>query len=320
MKVLVTGANGFVGSHITEKLLEAGHFVRCLVRKTSNLRWLEGLNVEYIYGDVNDVDSLGASLQEIDAVVHNAGILRATESSQYYKVNSEGTENIISCAPSGVKKIVHISSLAAYGPSYWDRTRKFSETPAPVSDYGRSKLSGETVIKKNQKIPWVVIVPSAVYGPRDKDMFSFFKLVQNGFAINTSRKRLINLTYVEDVADAAVKSIKEGEFSGETFYIAHEQKLSWLEICETLSEIMGKKIRRVTLPEAVFKIAAFISEKAAGVTGRPAVFNTQKADEMLQPGWTLEDVAARDKLKIDLTDFYSGAQKTYNWYKKNGWL
>lgn len=321
MRILVTGANGFVGSHVTETLLNSGHAVRCFVRKTSDLKWLKGLPVEFSYGDVNAPETLLPALSGVEIVVHCAGLLRARDVKRYYYVNQLGTRNLTAaCNGSGVKKIIYISSLAAYGPSLSGAARRFADEPQPVSDYGRSKLAGEQEIKKNARIPWTIIVPSAVYGPRDKDMFAFFKIVKSGFSIRTKKARSVNLTYVGDIAESVRRCVEKQLTSYRTYYIAEKKIYTWSEICAVLSGVMGRKTVDLVLPEFLIRVAAFFSEKIGAIFGRDAVFNTQKADEMLQERWILDDKLAEDDLGMVFTDFVSGAKKTYNWYKENGWL
>lgn len=321
MRVLVTGANGFVGSHIVELLVKSNYSVRCLVRETSDLRWIKDLPVELFYGDINDNMSLKKAVESIDVVCHCAGVLRARDVRRYYFVNQIGTRNLVLAANgSGVKKIVYISSLAAHGPSTISNVRKLSDIPTPVSDYGRSKLEGENEIKRNSKIPWTIIVPSAVYGPRDKDMFSFFKIVHSGFSIRTKKKRVINLTYVEDIAVVVSKCLGSDVGDGKSYYVADPEVYTWEDICGILSDVMDKKTLSLTPPDFLFYLAAFISEKVSGFLGKDAVFNLDKVSEMLQHGWLCRDESVRKDLAVEFTDFRTGAQKTYDWYVQNGWL
>ncbi len=321
MKILLTGANGFIGSHIAEKLSVSGLVVRCLVRKSSDLKWLKSLKVEFTYGDINEPSSLQKAVEGADVVVHAAGVLRARDKKRYYEVNQIGTKNVVNAVnDSQVKKIIYISSLAAHGPSKQGSARSFSDESAPVSDYGRSKLAGEREIKNNSKKPWTILVPSAVYGPRDKDMFFFFKLVSMGLSIKSRQKRLINLSYVDDIASAVEKSIHAPISDFKTYYVADKKVFSWEDICNVLAVLMKKKTFSFAIPDFLLYVASFFSEKISAIFGKDAVFNIQKVDEMVQDGWLLKDENVTRDLNIKFTDFFSGAQKTYNWYKENRWL
>ena len=145
-KVLVTGGNGFLGSHLVEALIRRGYRVRCLVRRTSDLRWIQGLRVEYVHGNLADLTSLSRAVQGVDYVYHSAGVIKALKPETYYRVNRDGTRNLLQvCSDSreNFKKFIYVSSLAAVGPSPNGRPLREESCPRPVSDYGRSKLEGE---------------------------------------------------------------------------------------------------------------------------------------------------------------------------------
>ena len=146
MRVLVTGATGFIGSHLVEALLSRGFEVSCLVRDPSRASWISGMDVRLMPGDCTDPESLAGVTSGMDYVFHNAGVTKASGRETYYKVNADGTRNVLEAAArdaAGLKKLVYVSSQAAAGPSVMDRPRKEDDPPAPVTDYGLSKLEGE---------------------------------------------------------------------------------------------------------------------------------------------------------------------------------
>ena len=150
-------------------------------------------------------------------------------------------------------------------------------------------------------------------------MFSFFQFVNSGFPIVTFKERRICLTFVKDVAKAvagAIASVGDGK----TYFIAEEKDYSWRDMYEILALVMNKKITVLKAPDAVFYLAAFVSEKFNALLGRDAVFNRQKAEELLQDAWTCSDENSGNDLNVEFTDFFSGAKITYNWYRENGWL
>ncbi len=166
MIALVTGANGFVGSHLVDLLLESGYQVRCLVRGTSDLRWLEGKNVELRHGGILDPSSLAGAVRGADYVFHVAGITRARRREDFLRVNGEGTRNLAeACAKHapGVRKIVYCSSLAAGGPAPSSRPIDEESPAVPHSTYGRSKLEGEiALLRLADRLSYSIVRPPAI--------------------------------------------------------------------------------------------------------------------------------------------------------------
>ena len=157
MLVLVTGGNGFIGSHLVEALVRKDYEVRCMVRKTSNLRWLKDVPVEYVYGDVTNPDSLASAVRGVDYVYHIAGVLEAKRTETFYKVNVQGTEHLLQAcvehAPS-MRRFVYASSQSAAGPCTKGTCVDESDHPNPMTHYGRSNLQAEEVVLSyNEKIP-----------------------------------------------------------------------------------------------------------------------------------------------------------------------
>jgi nucleoside-diphosphate-sugar epimerase len=184
MKALVTGATGFIGSHLCEELAKRGYQVTCLVREKSNLKWIENIDLKLIVGDCKSIDSLFHAVTDIDYVFHLAGLTKACSKNDFFCANTEGTENLIKAVAEKnpkIKRFVYLSSLAAAGPSNNGSPLREDAEPRPVSSYGKSKLEGEkAVLKYKDLIPITILRPSAVYGPRDKDLFVFFKMLKKG--------------------------------------------------------------------------------------------------------------------------------------------
>ena len=215
MKALVTGATGFIGSHLVEALLDKNVEVRCLVRPNSNRRWLEDREVEYCVGDCRDYDSLPAAVSGVDCVFHLAGVVRARKYQDYFLSNSTGTRNLLqACLQKnpGLDRFVLVSSQAAAGPSPDGQPLKESDAARPISAYGWSKLMAEKeVLEKKNDLPVVVVRPSPVYGPRDRDFHSLFKMIKLGLRPVIGREeRYIHLTYVQDVVEGAWLASRSG--------------------------------------------------------------------------------------------------------------
>lgn len=322
LKVLVTGANGFVGSHIVEALLDANHQTTCVVRNTSDLSWISPLPLFYKYGDLTDSKFLEVCVKDADVIVHCAGSVRAFNKEDYFRSNVENTKNICNAvlkANPNLKKFIFISSQAAMGPSSSQEPRKLTEKENPVSDYGLSKLAAEEEIKKlfDKKIPYTILRPASVYGPRDKDIFIFFNLVNKHLRPVTMEKRLIQLVYVKDVAKAVVCSLKNPKSDNNIYYLAEKTPYTWADVGIAISKAVGRKAMPIPVPDFAFKFAGMAAQSFSHITKKPAVLNRQKITEMLQEYWTADTRPAESDLGIDFTKLEFASKITYNWYLNN---
>jgi len=321
MKALITGASGFIGSHLAEALLKRGYEVRCMVRNTSALKWLDGLEFAFCRGDCRDPASLGEAVKGTDYVFHLAGLTKAKRDKEFYSVNAEGTRNLADAVltenPS-LKKFVFLSSQSAAGPSLEGQPVKESDVPNPVSHYGKSKLMAEeAVLEYAGKFPVVIIRPSAVYGPRDRDFFLLFKLLRSGFYPYWGVSRY-SLIYVDDLVSGIIKAAENEESAGKIFFISDEKPYTNDELISLISGIYGKKPVKVPVPRALMSV---IAGAASLLKGFPSVINRDKIRELSYRDWICDSSKASGELgfisKIRLKE---GIKWTADWYRIHRWL
>lgn len=325
MKALVTGGTGFIGSHLVEALLKRGFEVRCLVRDPGKLGWIEGLNVELVKGDCNEPGSLAGITSDVDYVFHAAGITKAAKGAAYYKVNGEGTKNMAEAAAGeakNLKKFVYVSSQAASGPSWQDVPRKEDDPPEPVSDYGRSKLLGERyALAVSDRLNLAIVRPTSVYGPRDKDIYTFFKVVSRGFKTAFRARRLISVCYVEDLVEGILLAATGETKPGEAFFIADRKPYDWDAMGEAIERALEVRARRIVVPIPALSVVALFAEAAGWLSNRPALLNRQKMAEIRQRYWVVDVSKAEALLGFKAKyDFNAGARLTAEWYRRHGWI
>jgi nucleoside-diphosphate-sugar epimerase len=326
LKALVTGGTGFIGSHLVETLLQRGGQVRCLIRKTSNLAWLKGLPIEFVYGDCNDKASLKQAVRDVDQVFHLAGVTKAIKEKTYFEVNAVGTENLIhACLEHNTRlqKFIYLSSLAAAGPCRNGNKKKESDQCKPVSPYGQSKWMGEKMaLAHSNELPLLILRPSAVYGPRDRDIYVFFKILSKRIKpCLSSQDQHLSLCYVQDVVQAILLSSESHESSGEIFFLSDGTDYRWEEIGDIFAQVMGITPICLPVPKWVILVFATFSEHLSKLSGKPPLISKGKAEEMVQKDWNCDITKAKTVLGFEpRISLLQGAQLTVNWYRKENWL
>jgi len=324
--VLVTGGTGFVGSHLVERLIKEGHSVTCLVRDPAQLKWLAGLPVNIVQGDCSRPDTLEAAVTNISQVFHVAGLTKARHIADYYTVNHLGTRNILEACTRynpGLRKFILVSSLAAAGPSPNGRLLTDRDAPRPITDYGRSKLlAEEETVACKDRFPVVMVRPSAVYGPRDKDMFELFRWAVRGLTLEVAGgERFINPCYVMDLVQALYLAATKDTASGSIYFIAEDKPYSWSEFREALLSAGNVKARNLKVPLAVAYLIGLLSELGGMVTGKPALTNRQKIREAVQKYWLCDLTKTQRELGFrHAYPLQKGLELTWHWYREQGWL
>lgn len=325
-KSLITGSTGFVGSHLVDRLLTLNHKVRVILRKESKLKWIDKSRVEIFNCDYEDIECLKKALSGVDYVFHVAGVIKAKTKEGYYKGNVDVTKNLLKAIAEENKfleKFVFVSSQAAAGPSP-DRLPKTEEMECnPVTSYGKSKLLAEREVKKFENIiPYTIVRPSAVYGPRDPEILLFFQTLKKGIQpLVGFDEKYVSLIYVDDLIDGILLAAFSDKSTNQTYFISSEKGYSWSEIGDLSSKIMGLKLLKLKIPHSVVYLVAAISQFLSYFQNDATILNLEKAREMIQKSWVCSvEKAKRELGYFQKTELEEGIRKTISWYKENGWL
>jgi nucleoside-diphosphate-sugar epimerase len=330
--VLVTGGTGFVGSHLVEKLVRRGYRVRLLIRRTSSLRWLEGVPVEYAFGDVRDKASIAGACVGVRSVFHVGGLTKAQSDSEYHEVNGQGTRNLAEALaergfPGGF--FVHMSSLAAGGPAIAverdpEPVRTESDPPTPITPYGKSKLQGEIALREvadsHGRFRHVILRPPAVYGPRDEDTLVLFRMIKQGFLpVPRTPVNRLSLIYVEDLVDAAIRAAEKAARG--TYYVSDGEIYTFQEVGREIANLMDVEVRMLRAPRPLAMFAACGAELWGYLVGRAPVLSRAKVHDIWQPHWVCSPEKARREWGFDPAFPLSrGLSETLTWYRLNQWL
>ncbi|MGO9481265.1 MAG: NAD-dependent epimerase/dehydratase family protein [Candidatus Kryptoniota bacterium] len=326
MKALVTGSTGFIGSHLVEKLLKQEYHVRCLIRKSSNIEYINKLPVEFVNADFNDLESLRAAVDRVDCIFHLGGVTKSKDKQGYFRGNHETTKNLLAAVMEqnpGIKRFTLVSSLTAVGPGHGLVPVDESTPCHPVTTYGKSKMEAEKECRTRfSDIPITIIRPPAVYGPRDKDIYAFFKSV-NGHLIPLSgfNKKVLSFVHCYDLVDGIIAAAEHQNAVSQTYFISNEEIYDWEEFGRIAKHILGRWAINMRIPHYALYSVAAISESIARLQGKAALINIEKARDGVQTNWLCSSKKARTELgfstKLSLED---GIANTIEWYKKNGWL
>jgi dihydroflavonol-4-reductase len=323
MHALITGANGFLGGALAQRLTAAGHRVRGLVRGEVP-QSPSGNAVEWVKGDVTVPASLGPALARVDVVFHLAGIRRAPIRSTFFHVNAEGTRNVCDASwRSGARRLVLAGSLAAVGPSRPDRPHVESDPFAPEEWYGESKAEAERIaFGQRGQLEVTVVRPPRILGPRDRENLVFFKLIRRGIRLAIGGgPRPLSVVDVDDVVDFLILVAERPEAVGEAFFCPGPGTTTLEEIQDQGALVLGVHPRTVHLSPAVLKTLAALADLASRATGRHLALNRKLARQLLAPAWTCSGEKAATRLgwrpKVPLQESIA---RSARWYQSEGWL
>ena len=324
-KVLITGANGFVGSYLTQEAINQGFLTHAGVRKTSNLQYLTDPRISYLYYSMENEDQLRENLKahHFDYIILNAGVTKAKDRESYFKINAGYVrkfckilieENLIP------KKLVLISSLASYGPADYQvkQILDSDSVPHPVTWYGESKLQAEQFVQSFRVIPHIILRPTAVYGPRDTEMISVYKTVKMGLSPKIGSGNMdATFIHVQDLARLTIDSLK-ARAQNKAYFVSDGSVYPIHKFNATVADLLGKKAREITIPFSVMKVAAFFSETLGKLQGKAMTLNRNKIKEYFARSFEM-DISDLEK-DFNFAPRYSirkGLEETLEWCIKN---
>lgn len=324
MKALVTGATGFVGSHVVDVLAARGDTVVVFARSAERAAPLERLGARVALGTLGDAAALAAAVAGAEVVYHLAGLTAAVSEAEYLRVNEAGTRQLVAAvlAASPRPRLVYVSSQAALGPSTPGQALDEDAPCRPLTAYGRSKLAGEAVVRAAAGLAWTIVRPPSVYGPRDREFLKMFQLVRTGLApVFGTGAQPISLVYAPDLAEAIVRAGTTPEAAGQTYHAAHAQVVTTRELASAVGRAVGRAPLVLPVPGAVATPIVSLIGRIAAARGRLSTLNADKMAEFLAPAWILSSAKAERELGWRAGhDLAEGARHTAAWYREAGWL
>ncbi len=330
MKILVTGASGFIGSFIVEEALDRGFEVWAAVRRSSSREYLKDERIHFIELNLSSQKQLEEQLkgQQFDYVVHAAGATKCLHASDFFRINTEGTKNLVRALIAvgmSLKRFVFVSSLSIMGAIREQQPYqeiRDTDTPQPNTAYGRSKLEAEHFLDSLTSFPYVILRPTGVYGPREKDYFMQIKSIKGhvDFAVGFTRQD-ITFVYVTDVVQAVFLALEKGQ-TGHRYILSDGEVYQSATFSNYVHEELGRPWWiHITAPVWVLRIVTFCGEYWGRWTKKMTALNNDKFNILRQRNWRCDISPARCELgyepKVKLKE---GVHNAVVWYKENGWI
>jgi nucleoside-diphosphate-sugar epimerase len=322
VNVFVTGGTGFVGAHLVQALQARGDRVTCLVRRPALADRLGWRDVRIVRGDLDDPQALREGCAEADVVFHVAGKIVARDALEFMATNRDGTANVLEAAQErGVTRFVLVSSLAAAGPTVPGRPIDEQRPPAPVTDYGRSKLAAEVLVRA-MPFPWTIVRPPVVYGEWDRGTLTIFQLARRPvMPVFGDGSQELSVIHADDLAQALIAAGTTPATAGRVYFAAHPATTTSRELALACGRALGTTPRIVPVPAFVARGVLWTVGSLAHLAGRATLLSADKANEYLAPAWTCRpDALMRDGNWQATIDLESGLRRTAAWYREVGWL
>ena len=331
MKILITGASGFIGSFIVEEALKRGFETWAAVRKSSSKAYLQDERINFIELNLSSKEQLLEQLKGkgFDYVVHAAGVTKCLNKQDFSRINTLGTKNLVDALMEvgmPLKRLVFISSLSIFGAikeqQPYEEIRE-TDSPQPNTANGKSKLEAEKYLESlGTRVPYIILRPTGVYGPREKDYFIMAKSIKghSDFAVGYKRQD-ITFVYVQDVVQAVFLALEKGE-NGRKYFLSDGQVYQSTTFSDLIHEELGRPWWiRITAPVWVLRIVTFFGEYVGRMTGKVTALNNDKYNILKQRNWRCDIQPAIDELGYQPKyDLKQGVKETIKWYKDNGWL
>ena len=331
MKILITGASGFIGSFIVEEALKKGFDTWAAVRKSSSKEYLKDERINFIELNLSSKAQLIEQLRghNFDYVIHAAGVTKCLNKQDFHRINTEGTKNLLDAIlelQMPLKRFVFVSSLSVFGAikeqQPYDEIRE-TDIPQPNTEYGRSKLAAEKYLESlGSRVPYIILRPTGVYGPREKDYFMMAKSIKqhSDFAVGYKRQD-ITFVYVSDVVQAIFLALDKGE-NGRKYFLSDGEVYQSTTFSDLIHEELGRPWWiRITAPVWVLRIITFCGEYIGKMTGKVTALNNDKFNILRQRNWRCDIQPAIDELGYKPTvKLAEGVRRSIKWYKEQGWL
>jgi len=314
--ICLTGAGGFLGWHLGEALRDAGWRVRGLRRPGSGRPLPEG--VEPVETPL-DSQALTRVVEGADVLVHAAAVVRAANDSTYHTANVLGTRAAVDAANATGARLLLVSSQAAAGTGTVDARRHEDDPPEPVTGYGRSKLASEEEVRQRARVPWSIVRPVSIYGPRDRQFLPLFRLAARGFFPLAARPdAAFSLIHVRDAAHGITLAMGDAG-TGQTIFLAHPDPVSARALLESLARAFTRPFRPTPIPVSVMRVLASAGDMSWRI-GRQPTFDSARFAELCGAGFvcSVERAAERLGFRAELS-LDAGIAQTAEWYRAQGW-
>ncbi len=331
--VLITGASGFIGSHLVEEGLKRDYTVYAGIRSTSSKEYLKDPRIHFLEIDFTSRNMIMETLEScrvqgllFQYVIHNAGVTKAAKKEDYFRVNSQNTQNFIQALAEArmvPEKFIYMSSIAAYGPGDPATLRPvmLSDTPNPIELYGKSKLEAEKYIRSLDSFPWLIIRPTGVYGPREKDYYIYFKTMSRGLETYIgSKQQILTFIYVKDLARLIFDALKSN-IVRKSYFISDGKEYDTRTFAAITKKILKNKTVKIRVPLSIVKQLSSGLEKLYGLWGSIPTLNTDKYNVLSSTNWRCETAPLQTDFGFSAEyDLERGIEETVDWYKTQHWL
>lgn len=328
-KILITGASGFVGSHLVEEALRRDLDVYAGIRKTSSREFLKDERIHFTELNFEDKNQLTDVLRQhkFDYIIQNAGVVSAPKPEDYWRVNYEYVKNLtdaIFAAGTIPEKFIFISSAASYGPASSEDLSDFlkeEDEPKPINTYGKAKLAAERHLSQLPDLPYITFRPTGVYGPREKEIFTFFKLLNlhiEGYI--GFKQQHLSFVYIKDLIRAVLDATLSG-ISHKSYFISDGRYYAQRDLGDVAKRIMKKKTLRFHVPITLVRGVAWVMEQIGKGDGKYPTLNLEKVRILESLNWKCDIEPLKEDLNFQPQyDLEKGFAETIAWYRENGWL